>query len=106
MSRCAQVPFSQANHSVRIPDPAGRLYGIGGDDVQHQYFGAVAVDPGHVAFPCVVQEYIARLHPMTAGIAGFHVTSGEHDRGKGMVVQMAGESFAGRVPQSAWLRVA
>jgi hypothetical protein len=91
--------LGEADDGVRISDPSGKSHYIGVGNVQHQHLGAATVDSIQMTLPRPVQEGIARLHPISARIAGFNIATGEYDRCKGMIMQMAWEILAGRMAE-------
>ena len=93
------IALGQAGDRVGIGDTAGHWCSVAVVDGQHQHVGAPRVEAVEVALPGLVQQDVARLHAMTAGVAGLHIAAAQHQGREAVVVRVPRQRLTRRVTQ-------
>jgi hypothetical protein len=95
------VALCQTSKRVRVRDRAGHvaLRMIG--ECQHQHVRASRIEAVQMTFPGLVQEHVARLHPVASRIARFDISTRQDDRGKPVRVNMSQELLSRWVPRES-----
>ena len=97
----ALIALRETYKSVGIGDSPSYSSPCVGSELQQKHLGPSGVEAVEMALPGLVQQHIARFHPVASGVAGLEISTREHHCRKGWLMQMTRQLLARQVPQAA-----